>query len=263
MAAIPVLKKKLKSIKATEKLSKAMKTVSAAKFSKLSSIWKNYLLYNEQYKLFVSASDNNKVCETVIIIGSSRSFCGSFNNETLNFYKENFTEKPENLIVCGEQMSTVLSENKIKADYCFEFSDTPIFSECEPLFELLDKLCDGKKDYLVKIIHNHYKNTLTQIPVSEVLVLNPTSEMSLPENLLWVPDCETIKENLLKKSFRTTVFGAVLETALGAQAATLMTMRSAYDTATEYSAKIEGEIQRTRQSKVTADVIETRGKLNQ
>ena len=45
--------------------------------------------------------------------------------------------------------------------------------------------------------------------------------------------------------------------ALGAQAATLMTMRSAFDTATEYCEKLEGEINRLRQSAVTADVIET------
>ena len=49
----------------------------------------------------------------------------------------------------------------------------------------------------------------------------------------------------------------VLETALGAQAATLTAMRSAYDTACEYSAKLETEMNRKRQSQVTADVIES------
>lgn len=48
----------------------------------------------------------------------------------------------------------------------------------------------------------------------------------------------------------------MLETALGAQAATLTAMRSAYDTALEYSAKLETEMNRKRQSQVTADVIE-------
>ena len=49
----------------------------------------------------------------------------------------------------------------------------------------------------------------------------------------------------------------VLEAAIGAQAATLMTMRSAFDTATEYAENLEKEINRLRQSAVTADVIET------
>ena len=51
-------------------------------------------------------------------------------------------------------------------------------------------------------------------------------------------------------------FEAVSETALGAQAATLTTMRSAYDTACEYSAQLEMQINHQRQSQVTADVIE-------
>ena len=49
----------------------------------------------------------------------------------------------------------------------------------------------------------------------------------------------------------------ILETAIGAQAATVMNMRSAYDTATEFEEKLESEINRKRQSQVTADVIET------
>ena len=53
------------------------------------------------------------------------------------------------------------------------------------------------------------------------------------------------------------LYGFILETAIGAQAATVMSMRSAYDTAVEYEEKLESEINRKRQSRVTADVIET------
>ena len=52
------------------------------------------------------------------------------------------------------------------------------------------------------------------------------------------------------------IYKKTLETALGAQAATLTTMRSAYDTASEYCVTLEAEINRKRQSQVTADVIE-------
>ena len=59
------------------------------------------------------------------------------------------------------------------------------------------------------------------------------------------------------KIFMAVAYELILETALGAQAATLMTMRSAYDTATEYCEALESEINRKRQSAVTEDVIET------
>ena len=53
------------------------------------------------------------------------------------------------------------------------------------------------------------------------------------------------------------LYGFILETAIGAQSATIMSMRSAYDAAVEYEEKLEREINRKRQSRVTADVIET------
>lgn len=52
------------------------------------------------------------------------------------------------------------------------------------------------------------------------------------------------------------VFAAALDNASGAQAATLMAMRSACDSATESAAKLETTINRRRQADVTASVIE-------
>jgi F0F1-type ATP synthase gamma subunit len=63
-------------------------------------------------------------------------------------------------------------------------------------------------------------------------------------------------KNTAEKIFLCVLYKRVLETALGAQAATLTAMRSAYDTACEYSTKLETEMNRKRQSQVTADVIE-------
>ena len=259
MSAIPVLKKKLKSIKATAKLSAAMKTVSAAKYSKLSLLWKTYSSYAEQYQSLLSTDNTNSDCETVLVLGSNRSFCGGFNNEILRYFKEEVRKKPQNLIVCGNEIITGFKETGITPDYTFCFGDIPTLTDCKPLFDLLISLSQGKEDYPVKIIHSYFKNALTQIPKTDIILLNPTKSAGLPEDTLWIPDKESVLKNLIDKSFHTCVFGTVLETALGAQAATLMTMRSAYDTATQYSAALENEIQRTRQSEVTADVIETRG----
>ncbi|MBQ0083588.1 MAG: F0F1 ATP synthase subunit gamma [Clostridiales bacterium] len=259
MSAIPVLKKKLKSIRATAKLSAAMKTVSAAKYSKLSLLWKTYSGYAEQYRFLFTAKQLNSTCETVVVLGSNRSFCGGFNNEILRYFKEENQQKPQNLILCGNEIISGFKEIGITADYTFCFGDIPKMEECKPLFELLCALAEGKKDYPVKIIHNYFKNALTQLPKTDIILLNPSKSEGLPEDTLWIPDKAGVCESLLEKSFHTSLFGAVLETALGAQAATLMTMRSAYDTANEYSASLENEIQRTRQSEVTADVIETRG----
>ena len=77
------------------------------------------------------------------------------------------------------------------------------------------------------------------------------------DNTLVIPDIETIIARTAKNVFSSILYGLVLESAIGAQAATLMTMRSAYDTASEKHDELVSQINRIRQSAVTADVIET------
>ena len=73
---------------------------------------------------------------------------------------------------------------------------------------------------------------------------------------MFVPDRQTVILSTAERVLVSILYKKMLETALGAQAATLTTMRSAYDTACEYSAQLETQINRMRQSQVTADVIE-------
>ena len=264
MSAIPGLKKKLKSVRATGKLSKAMKTVSAAKFSRLSALWRNYSLYTDQYGFLYrdenndAAADANAKADTIIVMGSNRGFCGGFNNEIVSFFAENAKDGSyDNLVVCGEELIGMFSDTQIKTEREFSFGDVPTYAECETLFEYIASLAGEQENYRVRLIYPSYKNTMTQTPVSELLTLNRSAVVSDSAGVLWVPDKESVLADMLDKGFRALVFRAILETALGAQAATLMTMRSAYDTATEYSENLESEIHRLRQSEVTADVIET------
>jgi F-type H+-transporting ATPase subunit gamma len=96
---------------------------------------------------------------------------------------------------------------------------------------------------------------IKQVPVCKDLFAYEKGDTEV-ENPIFVPDRETFIKNTAEKIFMSVLYKRVLETALGSQAATLTAMRSAYDTACEYSAKLEIEMNRKRQSQVTADVIE-------
>lgn len=268
MSGIPILKKKLKSIRATGKLSRAMKTVSAVKFSRLNTLCKTYSLYAEQYRFFYqesapfNASDTESTyadADCVIVMGSNRGFCGGFNIDIISFARDvlSHMEHPFHLIACGAQAARMLTESCRVPDAQFIWDDIPSFSECDSLTAYLSDLIGDKKDFRVKVIYPKYHNTMSQVPKAELLTLNGKTLSSENDGILWIPDRNTVLSNILKNGFRTLLYGMILETALGAQAATLMTMRSAYDTAEEYCDALEREIHRKRQSEVTADVIET------
>lgn len=255
MSVIPTLKKKLKSIEATEKLSKAMKTVSAAKLSKLSALYKTYSQYAEPYSVLVKSGENTaeNTSDCVMVIGSNRGFCGAFNSETANYFKENFPSRPKTLIYCGEKLTSLLSDQYGEPDKAYAFSDMPTVAECKELFAYLKGLYDSGKTNIT-VVYPLYKNTLVQTPCS--LTLSMDTSKNISDSYAYIPDRQTVTEKLAEQGFFTVLYGKILETALGAQAATLMTMRSAYDTATEYCKTLESEIHRKRQSEVTADVIE-------
>ncbi len=255
MSAIPVLKKKLKSVRATGKLSKAMKTVSSVKFSQLSTTWKTYSAYAAEFR-FICGSHEAEQCDTVVVFGSNRGFCGGLNNDIIAYFNEN-VRSYAHLIVCGEELAALFRDDKTEFEKEFLFDDVPSFAEAEPLLDYLALLADGRQDYAVRLVYPEYVNTLTQTPSSELIVLNPSEGTDADDGYIMIPAGDRSAKQLHEKGVRSIVYGAILKTALGAQAATLMTMRSAYDTAEEYSETIEGEIRRLRQSEVTADVIET------
>ena len=123
------------------------------------------------------------------------------------------------------------------------------------LFDYLFSLMENDTISSVKIVYPEYTNMLKQTPVCKDL-FNYEETQSSTEVPLFVPDRDTVIKNIAEKIFMSVLYKRVLETALGAQAATLTAMRSAYDTACEYSSKLETEMNRKRQSQVTADVIE-------
>lgn len=263
MSSIPQLKNKLKSARTTSKMSKAMKAVSAAKFARLSSIRRAYSQYADEFRSLYgiqmySKNTSTVKTDTVLVLGSNIGFCGHFNTETCLYFETNVLNsgRPANLIVCGGKMIRTLSDHGLTPDYSFIFSDIPTFKECEELFRLLKKLAGSRRSYPIRVVRPMYRNTLIQIPGSEIMILNPELSRLNTSSMLFLPDAATVLSDLPDKAFHALLFSAVLDTALGAQAATLISMRSAYDNAAEYINTLEKQIHRQRQNEVTSDVIE-------
>ena len=114
MLAIQGLKKQLRGILSTRKLTKAMRTVSTVKFSKLNALYNEYSQYGkqcrkicEQYGTFflenVSAK-NPDAPSLVIVMTSNKGLCGKFNAEILGFAEQELEKMDSFLLVaCGKK----------------------------------------------------------------------------------------------------------------------------------------------------------------
>lgn len=273
MATLQELRKKLKGIHSTVKLTKAMKTVSSVKFSKLNRIYSENLqffnscesLYNaysqEINSLFPNAQSTAP--EAVFVMASNKGMCGGFNTEIFNFFQKEKENFPENTLFfpCGKKAVSFFGEKKIPYEKSFEFSDIPSKEESKAFLDEILSLRENGKFSSVYVIYPKFKNVMKQIPETVSLFSENNRTGEAKESITeFFPDKETVLENIADIIIFNKIHSFILQTALGSQAATLTTMRSASDTAAAYCAKLETEINRKRQSEVTADVIETTNK---
>ncbi len=274
MPAIQVLKKKLRGIQSTQKISKAMKTISSIKISQLTAIYNNYNEYGNQceklYEEYQSdllgalppMNPNAPVC--YIVITSNKGLCGGFNSDLLKFADEELEKSDKNhiLIACGKQAITHFNHKQMAYENSFIFGDIPEYEEAKQLLSYVVELRKSQKISSVKVIYQKYSNMMKQTPCVQELFCDDDIKQG-ESNTLLMPDKQMVIENVAPVIFQSIFYKLLLEVALGANASTLMTMRSAYDTATEYCMQLESEINRQRQSAVTADVLETASEHNE
>ena len=268
MPAIQVLKKKLRGIQSTQKISKAMKTISSIKISQLTTVYNNYNEYGkhceklyEEYKsdllgALPPMNETAPVC--YIVITSNKGLCGGFNSDLLKFANEEIqNSKNEHILIAiGKQAITYFNNKHIEYENSFIFNDIPDYSEALLLLNYVIELRKSQNISSVKVIYQKYSNMMKQTPCVQELFYDNDIQQGESKTLL-MPDKQMVIENVAPVIFQSIFYKLLLEVALGANASTLMTMRSAYDTATEYCEQLESEINRQRQSAVTADVLET------
>lgn len=295
MAELDQLKKRLRGVQLSGQIARAVKTSATAKLSIINGTYANYRSYVEALENIVAScslqteaeydslsldSENSeaKLNRCYVILGHNKGLCGSFNSE-LHSFAENYITKhgKGEIYVCGKCAISYFEEH-IAPTEIFILPDIPNVESCQGLFRLiLNKLIASHST--VTLIYQQFINTLTQTPASRTLY-PPIVEMQKnnkkpdivemqknnqkpDKDIIWIPDRITVLKALQNKFYETVLYKLVLESALGAQAATLVAMRTAYDNATETAEALENEINKTRQSAVTTGVLEMAASMTQ
>lgn len=268
MAGLRELKSRLSSIETVGQLSGAMRTVSAAKYARVSNVRNQFLPYGQACGALMETF-GRELAEAIpqgdpgaprcyLVIGGNRGLCGGYNVELISYAGEIIRGETEQcqVIALGKKAESGLQEAGIPVDAAYSVSDVPDFSQCEELFSRL------REDYVtgkisgVTVIYQKFVNMLSQTPCTRQ-ILPMVAEHGSGSEVLFLPDRETLLGQAALRCVDSALFSIVLEAASGAQAATLVAMRSAYDNAQESILALETQISRKRQSDITASVIET------
>ena len=284
MPSLDDLKKRIKSVKSTQKITKAMKMVAAAKLRKAQENAEKGRPYSQKLqniilnltkaindpenapKLLVgTGKDKTYLC---VVLTADRGLCGGFNSNICKLAKTHFKKiinegKNLKIISVGSKGSDQIQREYGKyvlKKFSFKEKKQITFNEAEIIGNEIINLF--RKDAFDKCIlfYNNFKNVITQIPqAQQIIPAEKKSADSNNEKILsyeFEPDEDEILEELLPKNISTQVFKAFLENAASEQGSRMTAMDNATRNAGDLVDKLTINYNRSRQASITKELIE-------
>tara|TARA_Y100001970_G_scaffold283780_1_gene399760 strand:+ start:4205 stop:5083 length:879 start_codon:yes stop_codon:yes gene_type:complete len=284
MPSLDDLKKRIKSVKSTQKITKAMKMVAAAKLRKAQENAEKGRPYSQKLqniilnltrsisdpenapKLLVgTGKDKTYLC---VVMTADRGLCGGFNSNICKLAKTNFKK----LLKEGKNLKIITVGSKgldqIKREYGkyiikkFSFKEYKkiTFKEAEIIGgEVLNLFSKEEFDRCI-LFYNNFKNVITQIPQAQQIIPAEDKSEKLkniePNFYEFEPDEDEILEDLLPKNISVQVFKAFLENAASEQGSRMTAMDNATRNAGDLVDKLTINYNRSRQASITKELIE-------
>ena len=282
MASLDDLKKRIASVKSTQKITKAMKMVAAAKLRKAQESAEKGRPYSEKMNnvilnLSSGISDKENAPKLLagtgkdkvhlcVVMTSDRGLCGGFNSNIIkkakSFFSKILDENKELKIVTvgskgNDQLKRIYGD-KIIENISFKESKNANYFDADKVGKIIiEKFETGEFD-VCTIFYNKFKNVITQIPqAQQIIPLNDEgNENSSDESYEFEPDEDEILSNLLPKNISTQIFKAMLENSASEQGSRMSAMDNATRNAGEMVDKLTIEYNRSRQAAITKELIE-------
>jgi F-type H+-transporting ATPase subunit gamma len=276
MAKTHDLKRRIRSIKNTMQVTKAMKMVSAARLRRaqdrilaarpfavttvkvLSSLAARA---NPELHPLLVQRDIKRV--ELVLVTSDRGLCGSFNANAIKAAAHFLLQhRPDmlNVMTVGRRGRDFVRRRnfKITAEWLdifrnLEFSTAQLIAN-----DLIERYTSGAID-AVYIAYNEFKNVVSQKPVVEQILPIPRAELVAAgegEDYIYEPEPESLFEAILPGYVRMQVWRALLESAAAEHAARMTAMDSATKNAKELTEALTLHMNRVRQASITTAIIE-------
>lgn len=285
MAGTKEIKRRIKSVKNTKKITKAMELVSASKMKRAinsalgSRAYANYSWeVLESLAEFVSETQNPLLAKResgktlIVFITSNRGLCGGYNSQvtrkviaTLRETKETTTE----FISVGKKGEGSLKRMGQTVIASFnELPDSPKLADIYPIANFVIDLYK-KGDYKeIRVAYTDFVSALSQVP--HVRTILPVSKKAIeseiaeakasaphaPTNYTFEPDYETLMSLILEKVARMRVYQMILESSASEHSARMIAMKNASDAAGEMIDDLTLAFNKARQANITQEISE-------
>ena len=286
MASVQDLKRRVRSVTNTRKLTKAMELVASARLRRAQARIEAMRPYADRMLELmggvarVSASPQRlpllqrrePQTTAILAVTGDRGLAGGFNAQVLRRAMALGREleaqgQSVRWLVSGRKGRSTLSFRRyeLAADWT-GFSDRPSYSDAQAIaHRLADLYVQGDVDRVI-VVYNHFESALVQkvteqevLPIPEHLLETDEEERAADAargDFIYEPEPEEILARLLPVYLETELFRALLESAASEQGARMTAMRNASKNAGELIESLTLAMNRARQAEITQEILE-------
>jgi len=281
MASLKEMRNRIKSVESTQKITKALQMVAAAKLRRAQQAAQSARPYAERMasvianlaagvsgdgapKLLVGTGQDLK--QLVIVATSDRGLAGGFNSSIVRMARERISTliaegKDVRIITLGkkarDQLKRLYGDRFVES---FEVGASPSLAVAEAVGQKVAAMFEAGEVDVVSLAYSKFKSVVIQTPTFQQMIPAQVSGSGVVDlqgaSYEYEPDAEDILETLLPRNLNVQVLSAMLENQAGFFAAQMTAMDNATRAAGDMIAALNLLKNRTRQAQITKELIE-------
>ena len=272
MANLRDIRRRIKSVKNTAQITRAMQLVAAAKMKKAQDQALAGRDYSKQLNgvlqdISESFSEATHALlekrsggrELVLIISTDKGLCGAINTNLAKVIRRE-TSADADYVTVGRKLRVMMEKlgRKVIAD--FSVKDPVPFADARAIASLISKqFIEGNYDK-VSVAYTRFVNTMSQVPeVVQLLPVEPPTnagDATATSDFLFEPSPEDVLSAILPLYVNFRVFQALVEARASEHSARMVAMKSATDNAKKFIKELTLEYNKLRQGAITAELLE-------
>jgi F-type H+-transporting ATPase subunit gamma len=285
MASRRDIERRIRSVRNTRKITRAMELVAAARLRRAEARIEAMRPYAERMRELMAGTARaaasfrglpllqQRAVRTVAVvpITGDRGLAGAFNGQILRrafaVERDLRAEGTEiRWLVTGKKGRSTLRFRRYEIDRAWiGFTDRPSYHDAQAIAHRLEELYTEQAIDRALVIYNRYYSPLTQtvevqevLPISEGLLEGEEEQRqaALVGDFIYEPEPEQILERLLPVYLETELYRALLESAASEHGARMTAMRNASKNAGELIDRLTLEMNRARQAEITQEILE-------
>jgi len=284
VSSVQDIKRRVRSVKNTRKITKAMELVAGARLRRAQARIESMRPYADRMmELMIGTARasssvrglpllQRREIRTAAVLGltGDRGLAGAFNAQVIrHVFAVERRLRSEGVqvrwLMAGRKGSSTLRFRRYDVDQAWiGFSDRPAYSDAQAIAHRVTELySEGEVDSVI-VVYNHFQSPLVQRVVEQEILPIPESVLeggddhspALAGDFIYEPEPEEILERLLPVYVETELYRALLESAASEQGARMTAMRNASKNAAELIDSLTLAMNRARQAEITQEILE-------